>query len=103
VPAGPLPTPDCPYCGKPIKDITSAVGDRDANIPIHFECVLARLLEREKLEKGDTFAYIGGGRFGIVTRSGMSYAFKIRNITEWEDKEQRAEWRQAISEQYSST
>ncbi|MDR3303622.1 MAG: hypothetical protein LBS86_04350 [Treponema sp.] len=101
-PSGELPTPECPYCGKLIRDITSAVGDRDGETPAHFECVMARLVEREKLEKGDTFAYIGGGRFGIVVRSGSS-AFKIRKIMEWEDKEHRAEWRRAISEQYSST
>jgi hypothetical protein len=102
-PSEPLPTPDCPYCGKPIKDIASALEDRAANAPAHFECIMAFLAEDERLEKGDTLAYIGGGRFGIVHFTGTSHTFRIKKIMEWEDRENRAEWRISISEHYSST
>jgi hypothetical protein len=101
----PLPAPDCPYCGKPIKDITSAVGDKHSNIPVHFDCILARVAKDEILEKGDSVAYIGGGRFGIVHFYGSQTipVFKIKKIMEWEDKENRAEWRKTISDYYSVT
>ncbi|MCL2472741.1 MAG: hypothetical protein FWF26_03595 [Treponema sp.] len=62
----PLPVPDCPYCGKPIRDISSAIADKDTGLPVHFDCVTARIAKGENLEKGDTITYIGGGRFGIV-------------------------------------
>jgi hypothetical protein len=101
----PLPVPDCPWCGKPIKDITSAIADKDSGAPLHFDCVIARLSEQEHLEQGENIAYIGGGRFGIVyyaypqdTRS-----FTIKKILEWENKDSRAEWRGNISDHYSIT
>ena len=99
----PLPSPDCPYCGKPIKDIASAIGDKYTNIPVHFDCVIARFVKTEILEKGDLIAYIGGGRFGVVHNGNSQPSFKIKKIFEWEDKEKRAEWRKAISDHYSIT
>jgi len=98
-----LPVSDCPYCGKPIKDITSAIEDQKTTIPVHFDCVVARIVKNETLEKGDAVVYIGGGRFGVVHFSGTQTApsFRIKKILEWEDKENRAEWRKAISDHYS--
>jgi hypothetical protein len=101
----PLPAPDCPYCGKPIKDIASAIGDKNSSTPVHFDCILARLTAGETLEKGDSIAYIGGGRFGIVHFYGPQHTsvFKIKKILEWEDKENQATWRKTISDRYSVT
>jgi len=62
----PLPVPTCSWCGKPIRDISSAIADKDTGDPVHFDCVAARITLGENLEKGDTVAYIGAGRFGIV-------------------------------------
>lgn len=108
----PLPSPACPYCGKPIHDISAAIGDRNSGVPVHFDCVIARIGEGEALEAGDEVTYIGGGRFGIVNftgspdrqkKPGDPRNFKIKKILEWEDKENRAEWRQSISDHYSVT
>ena len=63
----PLPVSDCPWCGKPIRDMSSAIADKDSGYPVHFDCVTARIAFGERLEKGDSVAYIGGGRFGIVS------------------------------------
>jgi hypothetical protein len=73
------------------------------NKPAHFECIMALIAENERLEKDDTLAYIGGGRFGIVRFTGIAHTFRIRKIMEWENRENRAEWRKTISEYYSST
>jgi hypothetical protein len=109
---GPLPAPECPWCGKPIKDISAAITDKNSGKPLHFDCVLEYISGGEKLERGDEISYIGGGRFGIVhfsnfpdnqKRSGESRNFVIKKIFEWEDKENRAEWRQSISDYYSVT
>ncbi|MDR2793931.1 MAG: hypothetical protein LBB61_09770 [Treponema sp.] len=99
----PLPIPSCSCCGKPIRDIATAVDDKTSGAPAHFDCILRRLIETEHIEKGDTIAYIGGGRFGIVHFGGShdKPAFKILKIFEWENKDNRAEWRKNVSDHYS--
>ena len=105
----PLPVPDCPWCGKPIRDISLAIADKDSGAPVHFECVATRIAGGEILEKGDVVTYIGGGRFGIVYFSGSGNSqpsrrdFKIKKIIEWENKDKRAEWRSLICDRYSIT
>ena len=121
----PLPVPDCPWCNKPIKDISLAIADRDTGAPVHFECVTARIAAGENLKKGETITYIGGGRFGIVSFGGEGaiqdspgslapdsqtrdlpaegHDFKIKKIIEWENKDEKAEWRSVICEHYSIT
>jgi hypothetical protein len=108
----PLPVPDCPWCGKPIRDIALAISDKDTGAPVHFECVAARIAGGENLEKGDTVTYIGGGRFGIVSLGRQDSSdhlqmirrdFKIKKIIEWENNDKRAEWRSIICDHYSVT
>jgi len=129
----PLPVSECLWCGKPIRDISSAISDKDTGAPVHFDCVAARIAFGEKLEKGDTVAYIGAGRFGIVNfgSAGASSRFSlddssqnsgkpessseaqnhpaanrgfiIKKIIEWENKDKRAEWRSVICDHYSVT
>jgi hypothetical protein len=90
----------------------SAIADKDTGVPVHFDCVTARITIGEKLEKGETVAYIGGGRFGIVSFGGGSgYSqnkteqgdFTIKKIIEWEAKDKRADWRSVICDHFSVT
>jgi hypothetical protein len=99
----PIPSPDCPYCGKSIQDMSAAITDKGTGAPVHFDCIIARLAEGEALEPGDAVTYIGGGRFGVVQFPNPqdSRNFKIKKIVEWEDKENRADWRKDISDHYS--
>ncbi|GHV12690.1 hypothetical protein FACS189491_06170 [Spirochaetia bacterium] len=99
----PIPSPDCPYCGKPINDMSMAIADKGSGTPVHFDCVIARLAEGEILEPGDAVTYIGGGRFGVVQFPNPSDSrnFKIKKIVEWEKTENRADWRKDISDHYS--
>ncbi|MDR1929490.1 MAG: hypothetical protein LBQ44_02565 [Treponema sp.] len=102
----PLPCPDCACCGKPIKDIHSAVTDKHSGEPIHFDCALAKVSETETLEQGDVISYIGGGRFGIVRFADPQNPgknFTIKKILEWENTEQRADWRTIIADHFSVT
>ena len=105
----PLPVSDCPWCGKPIRDISSAIADKDTGSPVHFDCVTSRIAFGERLEKGDTVVYIGGGRFGIVSFGSAEGApvtergFSIKKIIEWENKDKRAEWRSVICDHFSVT
>ncbi|MDR1908574.1 MAG: hypothetical protein LBQ35_01485 [Spirochaetaceae bacterium] len=104
-PSTPLPTPECPLCGKPIKDIASAIVDRNDGEPAHFDCVLNRVSQMEEPESGDVLSYIGGGRFGVLhyQRPGDSQSFTIKRIIEWEDREKQAVWRKSIADRYSVT
>jgi len=102
----PLPVLHCIRCGQLISDAHAALADRKGGEPVHFDCVLAELLEKETLEKGESLSYIGGGRFGIVEfngRKGESSYFTIKKIVEWEDKENRAPWRNTFADNYSLT
>jgi hypothetical protein len=101
----PLPAASCAWCDKPIKDISLAISEPDTGKPVHFECVINRIIERETLENGDTVSYIGGGRFGIVHFNNPpdTRDFTIKKIFEWENKENRSDWRVTISEHFSIT
>jgi hypothetical protein len=103
--ADPLPSPDCSICGKPIRDITLAVTDRITGAPAHFDCIVSRISENERMEKGDAVTYIGGGRFGIVHFANPqdNRNFRVKKIIEWEDKGNRAEWRQTVADHFSLT
>jgi len=105
LPNNPITTPDCSWCGKPIKDIATAISDKDSGRPVHFDCVLARITEMEKLELNDSVCYIGGGRFGIIHYNNPpdTRDFSIKKIFEWEVKDNKNEWRRPISEYFSVT
>jgi len=105
LPANPITTPDCPWCGKKINDITTSISDKDTGLPVHFDCVLARIAETEKLEANDSVCYIGGGRFGIIHYSNPpeTKGFTIKKVFEWEVKDVVSEWRRPISEYFSIT
>jgi len=105
LPANPITTPDCHWCGKQIKDITTAISDKDTGRPVHFDCVLARIAEMEKLDSNDSVCYIGGGRFGIIHYNSPSDKrnYSIRKVLEWENKDSDFEWRRPISEYFSIT
>ena len=104
-PAEPLPEAVCAWCDKPVKDISAAISDQESGKPVHFDCVINRITERETLETGDTVSYIGGGRFGIVHFNNPpdTRDFTIKRIYEWENRENRAEWRMTISDHFSVT
>lgn len=104
-PTDPIPVPVCPWCKKPIKDLAAALSDKNTGQPVHFECVLARVNEMEKLEANDALCYIGGGRFGVVHYNNPPSIkdFTIKRICEWENKDERKEWRLSLSEYYSIT
>jgi hypothetical protein len=81
------------------------MADKNTGEPVHFDCVISRIAGGETLEPGDTVSYIGGGRFGVVhfNDSRDPQNFRIKKILEWENKDNRAEWRRSVSDHYSVT
>jgi len=104
-PPAPLPTASCAWCDKPIKDISTALSEPETGKPVHFDCIINRIIERENLENGDTVSYIGGGRFGVIHFNNPpdTRDFKIKKIYEWENREIRSEWRVTICDHFSAT
>ena len=97
---------DCPWCGKPIKEFSTAIADRESGRPVHFECAVARLSETERLAGGDALGYIGGGRFGVIgfdDEQNPKKKIRIKKILEWENTETRSQWRTALCEHFSIT
>jgi hypothetical protein len=95
----------CAWCGKPIKELSSALSEPASGNPIHFDCAINKLIDEEVLERGDTISYIGGGRFGVIHYNNPpdTRDFRIKKILEWENRENRSEWRVAISDYFTVT
>jgi len=85
--------------------LPSALNDKETGVPVHFDCVLARLSESETLSEGEKVVYLGGGRFGVVAFENPSdlKRFRVRKTIQWEEKDKRADWRRDVSDLYSST
>lgn len=93
----------CPKCGKPITDVASAINDKTSGKPVHFDCIMAELSEKEQLGQNEKIAYIGQGRFGILYFENPrdQRKFTIKKIIEVEDRDTKPEWRNEISGLYS--
>ncbi|MDR3019422.1 MAG: hypothetical protein LBU66_00795 [Treponema sp.] len=105
LPAAPVLSHNCKWCGKPITEINIALSDKETELPVHFECVIARITQMEQLETNESICYLGGGRFGVVHDCNPQDMknFTIKRIHEWEEKENIKEWRRPICEYYSLT
>jgi hypothetical protein len=101
----PLPQLVCAVCEKPIKDLSLAILEKASGNSVHFDCVIAQINKKEKMEKGDVVTYIGGGRFGVVHFDNPHdhRKFSIKKIFEYEEKDARAEWRDILAARYSTT
>ncbi len=95
--------PECSFCKKEITDMSTAISKKDSTDLAHFDCVLESLASEERLETGEKIAYIGQGRFGVLVFPNPHDMrnFTIRKVIEWEDKEQKPEWRDEMAELYS--
>lgn len=93
----------CPVCSKTINDLSSAMMERGGERPIHFECAMDVLLSEEKLGEGDKIAYIGQGRFGVLNYPNIRDVrhFTIRKIIDWEERDNRGQWRNQMAELFS--
>ena len=93
----------CAKCGNPVLEISSCMSDKATGKPIHFECAIGEVEKNEKLLPNEKIAYIGQGRFGILSYENPrdQRHFTIKKIIEWEEREKKSEWREELSELYS--
>lgn len=89
-----LPPVDCAYCAKPIFDIASSLADPSNGQAVHFDCVLARLAEREELRPNEHIMYIGRGAFAVVEYLDKAQTrFSIKRSIPWEKEGEKYDWR----------
>ena len=88
----------CEICMQTIQDITTALAMPVSGKQAHFDCVLEKLSEKEKLEEGQQIVYLGGGNFGVVKVDAKSSKneFKIIKKIEYEDREIIPDWRKEL-------
>jgi len=65
-PAIPIVLPDCPMCGKQVRELASALTHRVSRQPAHFDCVVRELRESNAVAPQEKICYLGGGSFGIL-------------------------------------
>lgn len=97
-PAVPIILPDCPVCGKQVRELASALTHRVARQPAHFDCVMRELMDSNELAPEEKICYLGGGSFGILEfrPPGGPTRFVIRKRIQYEEKETPQEWKKPL-------
>ena len=96
--------PKCPYCGQNVRDVLTAIAIEDDDSPVHFDCVLKKIAEEERLEAKEKVCYLGNGSFGIVYFKNPSdpTQFVIKKRIQVEDDKKEVAWRKAVFQRVSS-
>ncbi|GMO60948.1 MAG: hypothetical protein Ta2A_07000 [Treponemataceae bacterium] len=122
----------CAICSEPIAampDAISALTDKSGEKKAHFECVLNYLHDSEQCAENERIAYIGQGKFAVITDAppavqnenrsenrrsagkaasenkagSISHTFKIIRTIEWERQTTALDWRSEIAGLFSQT
>lgn len=94
----------CELCGEQIQDMAAAIASRGSGAPVHFDCVIAKLSETERVGQNDKITYIGQGKFAVIHFENIHDMrhFTIKREVEWETREkERQDWRNEIAGLYS--
>ena len=60
------PNPPCCICGKPIDAISQSIGGPEQETFSHFDCVLRKIADDEKILPSQKVSYIGRGVFAVI-------------------------------------
>lgn len=96
--------PQCPYCGQNVRDVLTAIAVDEGESPSHFDCVIKKLAEDEKLNPKEKICYLGGGSFGIVRfkNSSDTSQFTVKKRIRVEAENHDVTWRKAVSQRLYS-
>lgn len=90
-----LPELSCVICEKSIRNVHAAMSFQGN--AIHFECAIEKIQREEQLKPDEHICYLGAGAFGIVAfRQGNQGKFTVRKRIQFEEKDQKSEWRKTI-------
>jgi hypothetical protein len=97
-PSVPIMLPDCPVCGKQVRELASAVTHRVARQPAHFDCVMREIRDSNEVAPQEKVCYLGGGSFGIIELRppGGPTRFVIRKRIQYEEKETPQDWKKVL-------
>lgn len=79
------PCPTCSICGKPIETIADAISEPNGSFS-HFDCVIAKIREQERVTPEETVSYIGHGNFAVFTKDEEG-KFVIKTRIAYESKD----------------
>ena len=91
--------PNCPICGKAVRNLNIAIEEKKSHEPAHFECIMKELSLEIKLGPQERLHYLGSGCFGIVKLEqgkGLS-SFTITQRIQYEDKIKKPSWRKKLA------
>jgi len=90
--------PDCPLCGKPVRDLAAALTHRVTRQPAHFDCIVTELREGNEIGQEEKLCYLGAGAFGILAFNppGTDTKFVIRKRIQYEEKETPHDWKKPL-------
>jgi hypothetical protein len=97
-PEVPMVFPDCPVCGKPVRELASALTHRVSRVPAHFDCVVRELRDTNEMTPQEKLCYLGGGTFGILEfrPPGGPSRFVIKRRIQYEEKEAPQDWKKPL-------
>ena len=93
-----LPSPDCPLCGKPVRELASALTHRVSRQPAHFDCIVGELRDSTDIAPQEKLCSLGAGGFGILEfrPPGGPSRFVIKKRIQYEEKEFPQEWKKPL-------
>jgi hypothetical protein len=92
--------PTCRYCQKTIRNISTAIAEKETGTPVHFDCVIKKLSAEEPLGNHEKICYLGNGSFGVIRQkqgSGSKHFFVRKRIPYENRDNSNIEWRKKIS------
>lgn len=94
----PIVFPDCPLCGKSVRELASALTHRASRQPAHFDCIMRELRDSNEMAPQEKLCYLGGGSFGILEfrPQGAPSRFVIRKRIQYEEKDTPQEWKKQL-------
>ena len=97
-PEVPLVFPDCPVCGKQVRELSSALTHRISQQPAHFDCVVRELREANPVAPQEKLCYLGAGCFGILEfrPPGGPTGFVIKKRIQYEEKDPPQLWKKPL-------
>jgi len=88
---------NCSHCGKEIRHPHIALTNPENGEPIHFDCALQSIGEKEKLGEREKICYLGQGSFGIIQYSNASNrSFVVKKRIPYERNENTVSWRKTM-------
>ncbi len=74
------PLPTCVICGKPIQAISQSISGPNPGELNHFDCVIRKIADEEKVLPHQKISYIGRGTFAIVDKDDEGKMVFVKQI-----------------------